>query len=398
MPRSYPHTHVTNGRLVGFNLKKRGKESCYFVYFRDVDNRRLERDTRQTAFERARKAAHAIIDEKYAPGTTAGEIVGWDEATKRMKEKAVADGRRNPTIDYYCKLIRRIRKFYPDTNGPADISPGMAEGWKKMFSVTKTRRGKLPSPHTVFSLVRGFNALWQTWFVEELGICPGNPWADVSPPKTDKVEVRVIEDDTLTHFLAWIDDRYFGWPLPRLFLETKAMIGCRLMDLCGIESNQLCDSRIHFRADQTKGRKARSVPLPAELYAALDAIKGPKYLWESYPVGIKDAVKKMGHPTHRIKSDFRPQRLYHWIETLFIDYGEAYPDRPAIHSHQLRKRAFTAAWESGIDPRRAAIAIGCNPDTVMKHYVRLDEQAVTDEVMGQLATRLRTKKANQEEE
>jgi hypothetical protein len=69
----------------------------------------------------------------------------------------------------------------------------------------------------------------------------------------------------------------------------------------------------------------------------------------------------------------------------------ANPDRPKIHSHQLRKRAFTAAWESGIDPRRAAIAIGCNPDTVMKHYIKLDEQEVTDDVMGKLAERLASK-------
>jgi hypothetical protein len=50
--------------------------------------------------------------------------------------------------------------------------------------------------------------------------------------------------------------------------------------------------------------------------------------------------------------------------------------------------AFTAAWEKGIDPRKAAIAIGCNPDTVMRHYVKLDEQAVTDEVMSKLADTL----------
>ena len=79
------------------------------------------------------------------------------------------------------------------------------------------------------------------------------------------------------------------------------------------------------------------------------------------------------------------------VEQLFIDYREANPDRPAIHSHQLRKRAFTAAWKSNIDPRKAAIAYGCNVDTVMKHYVVLDEQAVTDEVTAQLADALAPK-------
>lgn len=37
-----------------------------------------------------------------------------------------------------------------------------------------------------------------------------------------------------------------------------------------------------------------------------------------------------------------------------------------------------------IDPRRAAIAIGCNVDTMMQHYVHLDEQEITDEVFAQL--------------
>ncbi len=391
MPRSYPHSHVAHGRHIGYNLKKRANDPCYFVYFRSIDGRRLERDTQQTAMPRAHGAAHAVIEEEYSPNT-ATRSVSWDEAVQLLKEKAAADGCRAPTIGYYEKLIRQIRRAYSATDGPADISPGMAESWKKQFSSTKTRRKKLPSPHTVFSLVRGFTALWEKWFVGELGICPGNPWQDVAPPKTDRPEVRVIEDDTFAHFLAWIDGRYSGWELPRLFLETKAVTGCRLMDLCVLESGQVRDGRLHFRAEQTKGRKARSVPLPAELSDRLEAIKGHKYLWESYPAGLKAAVQKMGCVTHRIKSDFVPARLYHWIETLFIDYSKAHPDKLAIHSHQLRKRAFTAAWESGIDPRKAAIAIGCNPDTVMRHYVRLDEQQVTDEVMGQLAGKLGTKK------
>jgi hypothetical protein len=91
---------------------------------------------------------------------------------------------------------------------------------------------------------------------------------------------------------------------------------------------------------------------------------------------------------HQLRTDFDPRRLYHWIESLFIDYANANPDRQRITSHMLRKRAFTAAWEAGIDPRKAAIAIGCNADTMMKHYVKMDEQATTDEVMGALSSKL----------
>jgi hypothetical protein len=46
------------------------------------------------------------------------------------------------------------------------------------------------------------------------------------------------------------------------------------------------------------------------------------------------------------------------------------------------------AWWRGMS--YAAIRIGGNPDTVLRYYVKLDEQAITDEVMGQLAGRLAT--------
>jgi integrase len=199
-----------------------------------------------------------------------------------------------------------------------------------------------------------------------------------------------MTDEQFAEFLAWIDARFPGWTLPRLLLTTKALTGCRLADICGVRSDQLQGGKLAFRADQTKGRKERKVPLPADLFEQLCSIKGPVFLWENYPVGLREALTKRNFPTHQLCTEFSPRRLYHWIETLFSDYTDEHPDKPRITSHMLRKRAFTAAWEAGIDARKAAIAIGCNPDTMMKHYVRLDEQAVTDEVMSQLAGRLGT--------
>ena len=50
------------------------------------------------------------------------------------------------------------------------------------------------------------------------------------------------------------------------------------------------------------------------------------------------------------------------------------------------KRAFTLAWQKGVDARHASIAYGYNVDTLMKHYVSLDEQQVTDvsQQLGQI--------------
>jgi integrase len=72
------------------------------------------------------------------------------------------------------------------------------------------------------------------------------------------------------------------------------------------------------------------------------------------------------------------------IETLFADYRKKFAEQPVLTTHMFRKRAFTMAWEAGIDARRASIAYGCNVDTLMGHYVALDEQQVTDEVFARM--------------
>jgi hypothetical protein len=53
------------------------------------------------------------------------------------------------------------------------------------------------------------------------------------------------------------------------------------------------------------------------------------------------------------------------------------------------RSTHSTSWPTSA--RKAAIGIGCYTGTVMWHYGKLDEQAVTDEVMGQLAVWLTTK-------
>jgi hypothetical protein len=62
------------------------------------------------------------------------------------------------------------------------------------------------------------------------------------------------------------------------------------------------------------------------------------------------------------------------------------PDEPGPHltNHMFRKRPFTLAWEAGIDMRQASIAFGCNVDTLMKHYLAMNEEDVTHSVFAGL--------------
>jgi hypothetical protein len=86
----------------------------------------------------------------------------------------------------------------------------------------------------------------------------------------------------------------------------------------------------------------------------------------------------------RLNPEFSPQPLNFWFETLFTGYRIAKPDRPRITADRFRKTSFTKAWAAGIVPREASIAIGCNVDTMVKHYVQIDEQEMTHDVSAQL--------------
>jgi integrase len=384
VPRQHPHTHVAHGQLVGFSLKLFGHSPTYCVFFRTPDGRRVRRDTNLTRIAPATEAARLIIEKEYAPAGTISERVSWDDAVERMRGTFAASGNRGGTLGYYEKCVRLVRAAYPETHGPADITPGLADGWKKRVATTPGRRKKLPSAHYVNGLLGGLSALWQKWFVDALGVCAGNPWQDVEPLKADKLQVEYATDEQIESLYAWLVTRFGDWVFPKLFLSAKAFTGCRLMDLCSLKSAQLRNGRLTFPAGLTKGRKARVVPLPDDLFAALDAFKGETWLWENYLPGLKEALKAKGWPAHRLIDTFDPKRLYHWVETLFTDFRKANPDAPKLTSHMFRKRAFTLAWEMGIDVRHASIAYGCNVDTLMRHYVVMDEQQVTDEVFSKM--------------
>ena len=125
--------------------------------------------------------------------------------------------------------------------------------------------------------------------------------------------------------------------------------------------------------------------MPDDLFAILDAFKGKEWLWENYVPGLRAILEAKEYATHQMNDEFAPHRLYFWIENLFAEYRKAHEGRPVLTTHMFRKRAFTMAWQAGIDVRHASIAYGCNVDTLMKHYIALDEQQVTDDVFAKMA-------------
>jgi hypothetical protein len=125
-----------------------------------------------------------------------------------------------------------------------------------------------------------------------------------------------------------------------------------------------------------------------DLYARLLGQAGRSIPWEGFPARLKELLTSKGHPTHCLNPEFHPAAYTTGSGRKSATSGGRSPDRRRFGTHGFRKRAFMEAWHMGIDPHKAAIAFGCNVQTMMRHYVALDETATSDEVLDALAGRL----------
>src|SRR5262249_48060560 len=167
-------------------------------------------------------------------------------------------------------------------------------------------------------------------------------------------------------FFAWLSERWQGWRLPILLFTVKSFLGNRIRELCSLTSDQLQEGRIVFPADETKGRKERKAILPPQVFAELKAIAGPTFVWEAFPDQLRERLKSLGRSWHRVQPQFAPKRLKWWLQDEIDDYCKAHPQVKRFSAHAFRKRAMTEAWRLDIPLEKAAIAFGCNPNTMRK--------------------------------
>jgi integrase len=197
-----------------------------------------------------------------------------------------------------------------------------------------------------------------------------NPFREVSYPSLPKKLPSIPSEESVQTFFAWLQTRYPGWTLIRLYCEVKALSGCRTWDLCSVKSGQLRGGNLFSTAETDKTNRERLIPLPQDLAQALDRIKGPTYLWERY---TQDARTYRPGPGNR--QTFAPEHLYHAITKIFGEFGQAHPEH-RFSPHALRRRAITltAAATQSVDLTAQAMHI--DPQTARKYY--LDSQRAFD--------------------
>lgn len=373
---------LADGRRVRFFLKRRPRDTCYLVCFRGPDDLRKERSTKEANKRRATDAAVEIIKAEYAPKVAERPNPTWDEAIEVMKKYMEGDNLRPGTIQQYELAVGHLRRLYPDTLGPGDITEGMAQ----KFKVLRLKEDVLPV--TVAGNVDNLSIVYGHWWCDVCKVLDRNPFAEVEPPKYEKKPPRVLEPDEEAAFLEWLSAKIGKWRLPVLFLEVKSLTGCRIGELAKTPTENLRDGRIYFEAVTTKGRKQRAVKLPPALYEELKKRSGPTFVFERFAEQLRTYHQKRGHTrSAQMVKGFTPPRLVRWLENQVKDYLSAKPKVKKFKLHNFRGTAMSRARMAGVSYDDAAIAFGCNPQTMRQHYIALEETEISDRVMDKIQGR-----------
>ncbi len=306
-----------------------------------------------------------------------------------------ADGKRPKTVKGYVETLGKLIAMFPRAAGPADVTDRMAGDFKTKYAAgqfsrkRKVREGEAAPAYdrkakSLDSRIRSLKAIFG-WF-KSLRLVDTNPFAGVTGPELDRHEVKYVREGDVQAFFDWLEARYPGWAMPRIFFSVKAATACRLEDICRLRSSQLQDGRLVFTADTTKNRSERYAPLPADLYAELADYAGRTFLWERYPPELIQANNAKGFPTHRQNPEFAPERLYLWVVQLMQAYQKE--TGKDLSSHDFRKAAFTRAAEEDVHPKRAAVAFDVTAETMLRYYTATEKKAAADDVLGGLAERL----------
>jgi integrase len=381
MSRKPSHICVlTDGRRVRYSLQERG--GFYNVCFRGPDGRRKFLTTKERTAKRADDAACVVIRQEYEPKSST-QKVAWDEALavaeKAMKEQNL----RERSIRAYLDQIKRVRTVFPSSKGPAEITPAKAKQFKAALVEKKL------APYTISTCLRDLTSIWNKWFIGECKLLDANPWEEIERPELDEPEPRYIEPQEEQAFHDWLLKRWDGWRLPVLFFRVKSLVGRRILQLASLPSDRLDEEgRLFFSSRNVKNRHFDYARLPADLAKELQAIAGPTYLWERYVADLRaiHARRKTKNHATCVKT-FDPKRLKRWLQQQIADYCQENKDVPGFRpftAHNFRDTAMTRAWDADIPVDKAAIAFGCNAETMKRHYIRKEKIAITDAVFDQI--------------
>ena len=187
MPRRSEICELEDGTRIRYSFKRRANRPWYYACFRGPDDIRKEKSTRENSRRRAQESANAIIRQVYFQPSHVD--LSWDEAVDLVLRHMQANNLRPGTIQQYELAIGALRQVFPDSHGPSDITPQMAE----QFKVERIEAGL--APRTVTGNIQNLSIVYGCWFHGHCRILEADPFEDVTPPREDQTPPRIVEPD-----------------------------------------------------------------------------------------------------------------------------------------------------------------------------------------------------------
>ena len=374
---------LPDGRVVGWGLKTR--RGILRVQFQGPDGTRLEISTGCTRRADAYTEAAKIVLRTYDPTVPVANPgkLSWAQAAAYIRATPDLSPE---SVRNYTLALAVIRKHYPTTKGPGEITPALAERWKREYlsgTYTKTPGGKeyRRSPVTCTTYLRTLRSLWSKHFKRSVA---ANPWREVDyPNEPRRKRVKMPADLTIAELLTYFKTRYPNWETPLLFVRVKMLAGCRTLDLCRVPSSDLTDTTLTLR--HTKDRGVRQVPLPDDLAVKLHSLKGPAWLWERSLEESKTYRKSVKTAS---RAEYQPKTWAHTIAGIFREFSDSrVPGAERVRPHDLRARAITLVAKATGSVDATAEALGLDPQTA-RHYLDRSKAFDGQEVIRKLSDKL----------
>jgi integrase len=329
-----------------------------------------------------RTQAEALQKQKWAelnvpgcePEEPALEIVkaSWGECKEALKRAMEADNLR-PSYVYDAGLaFASLRAMFPEAETPADITPGMANEWKRQRAEAKV------SPWSTKGDLATLKAVFGKWLGRELDLLASNPFAKVKPPKCEDPEVRIIAAEENAAFRKWFSERWNGWKLPLIYLDVLGLLGWRATETASLrDADLLADGFVRVAAGNSKTRRVKFGWLPVHQYAELEGCAAHGWAFGRFADELRRLLilwMKRPHHAAMVKG-FTPKRLVSWLQDEIKRFHEG-REGDNFTLHDFRRTAITSLQMAGVSEKETSLMVGATPEVIRKHYEKLDSMAI----------------------
>lgn len=304
----------------------------------------------------------------------------WDDCRDAFTRAMEAENLRPSYVLDAAITFDGLRKMFPEATTPAQVTAAIAQEYKQR----RHEAGR--SSWTIKGDLATLKAVFGKWLVKTCGLLTSNPFVDVSPPKTENIQPRIVTPVESDAFYKWLSNRWGGWELPLVYLNVLGFVGWRATETASIQEDDLyADGTVRVKAAICKTRKDKYGWLPEDLHGRLRAGTSGGWAFGRFSDELRrrlSLVRNQHNAAARVK-DFSPKRLVGWmqdelkrfneeIKAAAVAAGDVPPEPFTLHD--FRRTAITRMYSAGASEKEASTLVGATPEVIRKHYEAIDKR------------------------